>query len=206
MCAVGYFNCFIDGFCDGFGIDRESCACSDCWGKPDSCRLGTVCADDGSECEEINPPVGECDNGEVNSGETCENGMGFSGLVCKDFNEEFTGGSLSCVDCQISTAGCSGVPVGDCGNGVVNPGETCENGMFSGLWCGDFGDFKSGELDCYPRYHLFECKIDTSGCSDGPIPPGGYCGDGNLEYSEPLYLSSQLQNGGISLMVKRNKI
>ncbi|MCH9683954.1 MAG: alpha/beta hydrolase [Deltaproteobacteria bacterium] len=106
-----------------------------------------------------------CGNGEIEGLESCD-GDDLGGLTCKDFG--FEGGQLHCNDdCRFVEGACN-----MCGNGVTDPGEACEPGMFpAGMDCKDFG-FDMGDLSCDA-----ECTvIGTSTCHGGIAinAPGSY--------------------------------
>jgi len=104
---------------------------------------------------------GYCGDGNIDSGEQCDVDWG-SITNCSDF-DDFTGGSLSCVDCQFNTSLCTGgVDEGYCGDGVINPGETCDVDWGPITGCEDFDDFTGGILMCA------DCQFDTSQCTGGP--------------------------------------
>ena len=105
---------------------------------------------------------GYCGDGNIDSGEQCDVDWG-SITNCSNF-DDFTGGSLSCVDCQFNTSLCTGgVDGGYCGDGVINPGETCDGSEWEPITnCGDFDAFTGGTLMCV------DCQFDTSQCAGGP--------------------------------------
>ncbi len=142
--------------------------------------------------------VGVCGDGIINRGETCD-GTEFGAITgCSDF-DEFTGGTLSCLDCNIDTSQCIGGTEGICGNGVVNIGETCDGNppgdydwglIITG--CSNFDAFTGDNLVCD-----YNCLFDTIGCTGGtadnsPLSIGTCyytentdddCDDGFLTYS-----------------------
>jgi hypothetical protein len=61
----------------------------------------------------------------------------------------------------------SGGPDGDCGNGALDPGESCDGSDFGGETCATVGEFFEGQLGCTD-----ECTLDTSACV------AAECGDG----------------------------
>ena len=104
-----------------------------------SCNDGNPCTNDviiGSGCQAVcdhtptNAPACLCGNGLVDSGETCDGPLGCAALVaaCNDGSDcttdTLTGSAatcdVGCVHAPISTPTCL------CGNGTVDPGETCD--------------------------------------------------------------------------------
>lgn len=114
---------------------------------------------------------GYCGDGNIDSGEQCDVDWG-SITNCSNF-DDFTGGSLSCVDCQFNTSLCTGgIDGGYCGDGVINPGETCDGINWEPITgCSDFGAFTGGTLTCAA------CQFDTSQCvgPEGAGPEVGTC-------------------------------
>lgn len=71
----------------------------------------------------------------------------------------------------------------ECGNGVVEPGETCDGGELSEFSCSDLSSSLSGTgLGCNAPGTTNECHFDISNCI-GALP-GGTCGDGDFNYGE----------------------
>lgn len=52
----------------------------------------------------------------------------------------------------------------DCGNGLIDPGETCDGPNFNGASCMVLG-YDGGSLTCNAN-----CAVDTSGCTNAPQP------------------------------------
>jgi len=70
---------------------------------------------------------GSCGDGFINIGEECD-GVKFGSVdECSDF-VDFVSGVLRCSSCRLSTGGCVAGP--DCGNGVVDVGESCDGVNF----------------------------------------------------------------------------
>ena len=118
-----------------------------------------------------------CGDGEINGGEQCDFSanpqFGDGSDSCEDFG--LTGGaSLDCNDCVINTTSCTGTS-GSCGDGNINPGETCDGTNMSGLICTDIDEFTGGSLGCYASGDANECTLNVSDCVGSS---GGYCGDG----------------------------
>ncbi|MCX6746553.1 MAG: hypothetical protein NTU63_00260 [Candidatus Pacearchaeota archaeon] len=152
---------------DGTINTGEACDGSD-WGSITGCgdfddfESGTLVCDsncqfDTSSC--VRPTA--CGDGIIDSGEQCETNADLTGSSCSDF-DEFTGGTLSCVNCMISTTACIGGINGICGDGTINTGEQCEtNADANEFSCTDFGDFTTGTLSCK------NCMINTTACGRG---------------------------------------
>ncbi len=126
------------------------------------------CTWDNGECKTSYSSAGECGDGVINTGETCDGSDWGSITGCTDFDAFTTGGILSCdSSCQFDTSLCTGGTAGTCGDGVINTGETCD-GIEWGpiIGCTDFDEFTSGAgtLSCDSS-----CQFDTSLCTGGTI-------------------------------------
>jgi len=113
---------------------------------------------------------GYCGDGVINPGEQCDGiDLGFI-TGCSNF-DVFTGGSLSCDNCQFNTSLCTGgTPGGYCGDEVINPGETCDGINWEPITgCSDFDVFTGGILTCE------DCQFDTALCTDGTGLEVGTC-------------------------------
>ena len=108
-----------------------------------------------------------------------------NGVLDGDEEQVDCGGSChACVTCfvdedcpgaDICDAGVCVPPSGTCGNGIIEPGESCDGFSLSGLACSDFG-FSGGVLSCTAG-----CNLDTSACTGGPT---GVCGDNVINVNE----------------------
>ncbi len=121
--------------------------------------------------------AGMCGDGVQNLGEVCDS-FDFGNATCQNLG--FSGGTLSCsVDCQnLITSACTGSgTLTSCGNGVLDPGETCDGLTMNGATCETVGNFAGGALSCRS-----DCAgYDTSGCSSGN---GSVCGNDALDSGE----------------------
>ena len=133
------------------------------------------CKYDTSGC--TGPVEGLCGDGTVAVGEQCEDALGVGDMRCHDF-DDFTDGSLRCIECEYDTTNCI-EPSGDyCGDGVINDAEVCDSGDLGDVGgCEDLEGFTGGVLDCGD-----DCHYDTSLCI--PEIPPSECGNDILESGE----------------------
>lgn len=106
------------------------------------------------------PPF--CGDGIINPGEQCDGGDWGAISSCSSFG--LSGSGLACnpTTCKFDTSNCTGTS-GICGDGNINPGETCDLtdwGTISG--CGSFDAFSGGALSCN------SCQFNTTQCTGGP--------------------------------------
>ena len=165
------------GYCgDGDIGAGETCDGSN-WGAITGCSNFDVftggdlscvdCSFDTNLCTE--GTMGICNDGDINTGETCDGSNWGPITNCSDF-DDFTGGDLSCVDCSFDTNLCTGGTGGYCGDGVIDAGETCDGSDWGPITnCSDFDDFTGGTLICT------DCQFDTSLCAGGIGPKVGIC-------------------------------
>lgn len=113
-----------------------------------------------------------CGNGAVDFAEQCD-GADLFGFSCEALG--LGEGELSCSDvCLFDTSDCVGA-LPDCGDGLVQPGEQCDQANLQGLNCEALG-LGDGVLAC-----SLDCTFDTSGCGtgsscgDGVVSPGEQC-------------------------------
>ncbi|MCB9358623.1 carboxypeptidase regulatory-like domain-containing protein [Candidatus Woesearchaeota archaeon] len=145
-----------------------------------SCRLANYCASDNDcnsdeLCIDNRCLVAHCFNGVKDQN---ENGIDCGGNDCEacsaahctngvqDYDEvSIDCGGSDCNVCQI------------CGNGDIEPGETCDGTDFGRVrGCGDLPGFVDGTLTCDNSI----CHFDTSLC----IPEDSICGNGVVEPGE----------------------
>ncbi|MBI3027318.1 hypothetical protein HYY70_04330 [Candidatus Woesearchaeota archaeon] len=93
---------------------------------------------------------------------------------CAQYDSLFTGGTLKCTSqCKLDTTQCFGTS-GNCGNSVINIGESCDGSDFGNITdCVDYSSFAGGLLKCN------NCKLDTSSCV-----PKQKCGNGVIDSAE----------------------
>ncbi len=109
----------------------------------------------------------ECGDGKITGREICDVGTRSDNsddifvhdLKCDD--QDGWSGSLTCDQClEIDTSTCDGED-GECGDDLLNPGETCDGDeFFSDLTeCSELKSSFGGDLECT------SCKINTDECS-----------------------------------------
>lgn len=138
--------------------------------------FGTGSSSFGSSESGVGPQ--SCGNGAVDFAEQCD-GEDLFGFSCEGLG--LGEGVLTCSEaCLFDTTGCM-APVPDCGDGLVQPGEQCDQIDLQGFNCGSLG-LGSGVLAC-----SLECTFDTSGCTDvagcgdGVVAPGEQCDGADLQ-------------------------
>lgn len=139
--------------CEDFGFIAGTTSCNkDCTINTKTCVLTDA----------------TCGNNILEPGEECDGNKGL--LSCSQLG--LLNGTTSCNnDCTIDINECEGVTAGECGNVILNKGESCEENAFD-IKCELFG-LRSGTIECS------SCQIDTSSCL-----LEGSCGDGKIDQGE----------------------
>ncbi len=152
--------------------DQEGITCGDtCETEPTWISCGCTWNENLDKCEfayteYLCDEVTDCTDNILEPGEACS-GTNLAGMTCLDFG--FSGGTLSCNNCNFDVSSCTGY---SCNNdGIVDFGsEVCDgfgtNANFSkplnlpgSEWkCSDFDDFDSGFLECD------NCILNTTWC------------------------------------------
>lgn len=98
-----------------------------------------------------------CGDGDINvAGEECD-GVDVGGRICDSFG--FTGGTLACTGaCKFDTSLCVTGAGSECGNGVVDGTEECDQSDLRNDTCESL-EFAGGTLKCGAN-----CAHDTSDC------------------------------------------
>ncbi|MDY0002596.1 MAG: fibrobacter succinogenes major paralogous domain-containing protein [Polyangia bacterium] len=149
--------------CDGTELGGDSCDSLGYHGGGDLACASDCLALDLSGCM-----GGRCGDGEIDSGEECEEGL-LGGLTCELLGH--VGGEIVCgSDCMLDLSGCHDDL---CGDEVRTGAEACDSTDLGGATCEGLGYYGGGELDC-----MSDCTLDVSGCM------GGFCGDGELNGAE----------------------
>lgn len=159
----------VGGAICGNGVleDGEACDGADFLGEP-KCAAAVClasCVLDESGCEPF------CGDGLVQGEELCD-GTQLAGASCEELVLGSPGGELACAsDCASYDLSRCTIP-SNCGNGAIDPGETCDGTSFGGLTCESFG-FGFGQLACNAS-----CNVVANGCSscgNGVINSGEQC-------------------------------
>ena len=159
----------------GDGVVQDGEACDD-GGILDGDGCDRRCVvESGFSCEGASPSVCEplCGNGALDDGEACD-GASFGDATCQTLGAGE--GALACsVECMIDVSGCVVAEVSVCGDGVIQAGESCDDGD---------DDAKDG---CSPVCEIepgYVCTGETSSacvklCGNGSLDEGEAC-DGGL--------------------------
>ena len=102
-----------------------------------------------------------CGNGIVEPGEECDN-ENLNGFDCTDFGYDDPAGLTCTASCVFDTSGCSDDSTAVCGNGIVEPGEECDDGV--------------NNSDTEPNACRTDCLLPS--CGDGVVDSGEECDDG----------------------------
>lgn len=126
-------------------------------------------------------PKNSCGDNFLDPDEECDT-LKFGGVTCENLG--LSGGNLSCSsNCKIITDGCTG----ECGNGLLEEGETCDGTVLPVTDCAQLEDynFTSGTLSCksdctwdFDQCNSAECGnniIDTNEECDGDDLQGVTC-------------------------------
>ncbi|MBW2968021.1 PKD domain-containing protein [Candidatus Woesearchaeota archaeon] len=193
---------------DGNTVSGDSCSalcvieyCSDSiiQSLVEECDDGNLANGDGCSavCTLESMPA-TCGNGAIDPGEECD-GFLLGSFECFDL-DSFTGGTLSCSPtCTFDTSSCTGTPTGVCGDGVVNPGESCDGADWGPVSGCDYFGYTSGTLSCTGT-----CSFDTSACTAGPFPivnswvyGGFYAANDNADVTETTVTGTTMLNATV---------
>jgi len=179
--------------CDGSNLGYATCEALGFEGGTLSCR--DDCQFDTSQCTGTPPEL--CGNGTIDAGENCD-GDELDNVTCADLG--FDNGVLACSeDCEFEYSGCTSTPAGcgddacdagesyvscpeDCTDavcnhdGIIDPGEDCDDENMNNKSCEDFADYSGGTLFCYWE----DCTFSFEGCVTTPET----CGNDQLDDGE----------------------
>ncbi|MBN2723439.1 MAG: hypothetical protein JXR95_05145 [Deltaproteobacteria bacterium] len=115
--------------------------------------ISAACDDDSSS----NNNNGTCGNGTLDPGEDCDGDIIPETATCAILVSG-TDGTVSCTaECTIDTSACTEP---ECGNGIMEAGEECDQDDFGGNTCEDEG-FGGGTLGC-----TTDCQLVTTECTE----------------------------------------
>lgn len=161
---------------DGNTVNNDTCS--------NTCQK-TTCGDGVIEWPNAYGNYEQCDNAGLNSNTascntTCKN------TICGDSIVQKPNGQGVIEDCDDGPGGtCPDTCISPlCGNGVINPGESCDGTNLNGKTCSNVagGTFCSGSLYCFPPGHVNQCQFNISaciGCTNCPTggsSPNSYTG------------------------------
>lgn len=124
--------------------------------------------------QDIEPDLYDADNDYIDGVTVCGDYY-----ACGDNTDEVCPSEYAdCKGCILDDTDCCGVcdTVCDgyvCGDGIISPSldETCDSDLPPGLTdCSSVNPDWEGDLSCYPEGHAYECKLDTTGCTDTTDP------------------------------------
>lgn len=177
------------------------------WNDNVRCVWNATASTCGVAFNPVNCPVTQCGNEIQEVGESCDGNNfvkpdGSRNYTCQDFG--FSGGSLTCSSCEISTSSCLGYHC-DINGSVEFRNESCDlgpplnltrfnnnTGAIIGTWlCIDFDQFMGGSLSCDDT-----CNFDTANCTFSAGGNGGVV-LGNCTYNTGNVIScdNPLSNG-----------
>jgi len=162
--------------------------------KQGTLNCGSDCQFNTSNCT-IKPLT--CGDGVIQPGENCDGSNWGPITSCTDF-DNYTAGTLKCVDCYFDTSFCIGAPAGFCGDNIINGiDEECDGSTWGPITsCTDFDTFIGGTLGCRA-----DCNFDTSQCiaslcGDGIVQSGEQCDDGNTVSGDGCSSACKNEGGG----------
>lgn len=175
--------CSVNSILSCGDYDKTHCSADTCNVAQDSvgssdpqCGRGADCScvwsTTADACVGAKSAWGSCGDGVINTGEQCDGSEWGPITNCTDFG--YTGGTLSCDGCVFDTSQCTGKTAGDCGDGVINTGEQCDETSLAFSSCTNFDSFTSGTLICNEY-----CILDTNVCLGGVT---GIESDGSCSY------------------------
>jgi cysteine-rich repeat protein len=162
--------------CDGSNVEAKTCPS----GFTGAVRCHGDCTLDYSLCTSNNSTA-VCGDGIVKSPEECE----WSGT--KNCNETvFDTGLLRCISCHLDANGCKyndNTSIKQCGNSVIEPGETCDSSVLPFSDCDELNqNYTGGKLSCFVKGAAKQCTLDKSSCTGAPST--GVCGNKVIEKPE----------------------
>jgi len=156
-----------DEVCDGFDVGGAVCDARFYQGRP-GCQADCLAPD-------FSPCVGECGDDllQEDFGEQCEPGQPI-GQTCP-----FDDGTVVCTGCRLDFSGC-----GTCGNGVLDPGEGCDDNSGTPIFpagedCQSLG-YYTGARQCQGCNPVPAADTCSQRCGDNTINGDEECDGGDL--------------------------
>lgn len=155
--------------CSDLGFVSGETICNNCKIDTSSCEVDNI-----ENLEDV------CGDGLLYPGEQCD-GLNLNIDECSGLSSQFSLGYITCSNCELNTNDCLLEP--NCGNGLLEKGEECENSLFD-LECNQFGGFSSGDTMCDSScvINTNDCSNKKTGCGDGMLQSGEQC-DYNQDYN-----------------------
>ena len=190
-CGDGFVNDPVEVCDDGNLSTGDGCnaACLLEVGEP--CTDDTDCASNRCNMAAMPPicapPMG-CGNGLLEAGEGCDDGNNMNGDGCtaaceiEDGNPCVADGECASGVCDMNEVPPICEPAGSCGNGVIDAGESCDDGnLMTGDGCSSVCLLEDGE-PCTDNAQCVSAicdSVDSNSCE-----PANTCGNGALEAGE----------------------
>jgi len=121
-----------------------------------------------------------CGNAIINTEEECD-GTNLNNYACINISG-FSGGNLSCnSNCTFNTDNCYTNNISECGNGIINSGEECDNQTWGNVTSCQYFGYDAGNLSCVGcHFDLTNCYNETeenltTECGNGIIDLGEQC-------------------------------
>ncbi len=155
-------------YCDGFDVSGKTCEDVVGFGSTGILQCNATCT--GYETVGCTAEV-KCGNGVLDTNEECDGEEYLYGRnTCAKYDSvQYASGNLSCVNCQVDESAC----ILKCGNGQIDPGESCDGDALDGETCETIvGKGSKGTL---------KCKSTCSGYDKSQCSAAVNCGNGQLD-------------------------
>ena len=150
-----------------------------------------ACSDDDGQ-----PAV--CGNGQIEGAEVCDQ-TNLNGQSCTTVPGSFTGGTLSCSSsCTFDTSLCL-TGQEECGNDVLETGESCDGSALGTATCQTVGNFTGGTLGCtgFCTFDTSQC-VASLDCGNGSIDTNEDCDGANLNSQNCTTIGGGYTGGTLS--------
>jgi fibro-slime domain-containing protein len=187
------------GYC-GDGVLEAGEQCDDGNSKPGDGCSGTCQIEPGWTCPMVDEPCvrdvsATCGNGVLNSGEECDDGNTVSGDGCSNACRIEPGWTCPTVDKPCVELDAARVEPAVCGDGVIESGETCDDGnTVSGDGCSSTCEIEPGYACPTPGQPCVKSPTPLL-CGNGVLNPGETCDDGNTVPGDGCSGTCQIEPG-----------